>query len=103
MRDIFEGALGVALLLLIFGVAILQMALGFLGLDYLLGQWAGWVALALALLFRIYFPLTVGAYFGVVEVLHYPWWAGVLAALPGLLLIIPGLLAAAIGSVTSRR
>ncbi|NPD16454.1 helix-turn-helix domain-containing protein [Xinfangfangia sp. D13-10-4-6] len=49
--------------------------------------------LALALFLRLMLPMSIGSYFGAVEVMGWPWWAGILAVLPGLLFIIPGLIA----------
>ncbi|MBL4768045.1 MAG: hypothetical protein JKY94_10075 [Rhodobacteraceae bacterium] len=66
-----------------------QFYLGFIGLDYLMGPWTAWAGIVTAVLFRTTFPLMFGTYFGIVNVIGWPWWAGVLFAIPGLLLAIP--------------
>lgn len=92
----------IVLILVFLAVGIGQMVLGFMGLDYLLGMWAGFVGLGLALILRFTLPISIGSYFGAVEVLGWPWWAGVLVVLPGLLFIIPGLLAGAIADLRGK-
>lgn len=77
-------------------VGLAQLALGFMGLDYLLGLWAAFAALAAAFLFKFMLPLTIGSYFGAVEIMGLPWWAGILVAAPGLLFLVPSLLNAMI-------
>ena len=82
--------LPVVLLAVAFG--ILQIWLGFVGLGYLAGDWGTWVSwgsIALLVFTRIMLPLTIGTYFGVVEVYGYPWWAGVLVAAPGIVFMVP--------------
>ena len=76
-----------------FGVIILaglaQLALGFMGLEYLLGLWAAVVGLALAIMFRFMLPMTIGSYFGAVYAVGLPWWCGILIAAPGILFLLP--------------
>jgi len=63
-----------------------------MGIDYLLGMWAAIAALVLVFTFRFMLPITIGSYFGAVEVLGWPWWGGVLFAAPGLVFILPAVL-----------
>jgi hypothetical protein len=76
--------------------------LGGVGLTDVLGWWAAPIAIFVALYLRITLPITVGVYFAMVNVFEYPWWVGVLVAAPGLLLMIPGIIAEVIGAVTRR-
>lgn len=87
------GAGAIALQLALAALGIAQIYLGWLGLDYLVDWWAPWVGLALALLAGFMLPFTIGTYFGATEVLGWPWWAGVLIALPGLIFMVPALIA----------
>lgn len=74
-------------------IGIVQLVLGVMGLQHEFGGWGVIVGLAAAFGLRFMLPLTVGTYFGAVEVLGWPWYGGVLIAAPGLLLIIPSFLA----------
>jgi hypothetical protein len=74
-------------------IGIAQIVLGVMGLQHQFGGWVAFFAVLAAVGFRFMLPLTVGTYFGAVEVLGWPWWGGVLIAAPGLLLIIPSVIA----------
>lgn len=96
-------ALPVMLLMVAFG--ILQIWLGFVGLDYIAGEWGGWLAwgsIALLVIFRIMLPLTIGTYFGVVEVYDYEWWVGVLVAAPGIVYMIPAFVIALVETIKEK-
>jgi hypothetical protein len=82
--------LGLAGFLLLIVIGLVQLVLGFLGLEYLVGFWAAAVGLGLVFFLRIMLPMTVGSYFGAVDVLGWPWWAGVLIVTPGFLFVVPG-------------
>ena len=73
--------------------------LGGAGIEHHLG-W-GWAlgAILLAFLAHITFPITIGVYFAVVDVIGWPWWAGLLIAAPGIVLIVPATVAFALGAV----
>ncbi len=77
------GILGV-LLLLAYGLA--QLYAGYLGIEYYWG--VGWAVglLILMLIMRISLPITVGSYFGAVDVWGWDWYWGLLFAVPGLVL-----------------
>ena len=94
------GGLAAMLLMVTLGVA--HIWIGVLGIDHHLGGWAAGGAVAVGLLFRIMLPLTIGTYFGVVDVIGWPWWAGVLAAAPGIVFIIPGIIAWFVAEITNR-
>ncbi|KIC44433.1 hypothetical protein RA28_16050 [Ruegeria sp. ANG-S4] len=84
-------------------VGIFQAIVGGLGLDYLIGAWAMWLALFALAFFRFSLPLVVGAYFGATEVLEWPWYVGLLCTLPGLIFRIPGLVIETIQTVVLRK
>ena len=71
LTDFLLGSFGIiwGIALMVFG--IVQIWLGFLGIDYHLGNIFAFGALGLAFLLRIMFPLTIGTYFGVVDVLGW--------------------------------
>lgn len=92
------GGVGVIFFLLV-GVA--QLIIGYLGIEYHLGE--GWaVGLVIAsLFFRITFPLTIGTFFGALDVLGWSWFGALLITLPGLLLMIPGAIGMGIMGLSS--
>jgi hypothetical protein len=77
--------------IIIAGIA--QLYLGYVGIEDWLGS--GWAiaAFALAIFARIMLPLTVGTYLAVTNVYGYDWWVGLIVAAPGLLLILPSMVA----------
>ena len=92
------GGIGLILMLVI-GLA--QMVIGYIGIEYLFG--AGWAigAVVLALMFRFSLPLTVGTFFGAMDVFGFSFIVALLITLPGLLLMIPGAIAAGIAGLAS--
>jgi len=93
------GGVGVIFFLIV-GVA--QMIIGYLGIEYHLGN--GWaIGLVVAsLFFRITFPLTIGTFFGALDVLGWSWVGALLITLPGLVLMVPGALGIAIAGLASK-
>lgn len=73
------------------GLGFVQLCFGFMGLEYLLGLWAAFLGLALVFWLRVFLPMTIGTWFGAVEVMGWPWWAGVLIVAPGLLFMVPAM------------
>lgn len=92
------GGFGVILLL---GIGLAQMVIGYIGIEYHFG--AGWAigAVVLALMFRFSFPLTIGTFFGAMDVFGFSFIVALLITLPGLLLMIPGAIAAGIAGLAS--
>lgn len=88
-----------AIFFLIVGVA--QMVIGYWGIEYHLGN--GWaIGLVIAsLFFRITFPLTIGTFFGALDVLGWSWIGALLITLPGLVLMVPGAVGMAIAGLAS--
>lgn len=94
--------LGILMIPAVLGSGLLQLALGYMGLEYLIGTWAAVLGLIVALGFRVFLPMSIGSFFGAVHVPGRPWWAGVLVVLPGLVLLIPGIIATAIEMIRGR-
>ena len=92
------GGVGVIFLLV---VGLAQMVIGYLGIEYHLG--GGWAigAVVLAIMFRFSFPLTIGTFFGAIDVLNLSWIVALIITLPGLLLMVPGAIAAGIAGLSS--
>jgi hypothetical protein len=85
---------------IVFGIA--QLVAGFQGISYELGAVWAYIGLAAALIFRFMLPITVGSFFGAMNVWGWPWYFALLFAAPGLAflaLIIPGALKSAIGVI----
>ena len=92
------GGFGVILML---GIGLAQIVIGYIGIEYHFGS--GWAigAVVLALMFRFSFPLTVGTFFGAMDVFGFSFIVALLITLPGLLLMIPGAIAAGIAGLAS--
>lgn len=76
---------------LVFGIA--QLIAGFAGIEHGLGSFWAWAALIAALVIRFTLPITIGAFFGALNVWHWHWAAAAVFAAPGLLLVVPGAIA----------
>ena len=94
------GALGGILFLL---VGIVQIFVGYIGIEHHLGGGFAIGALVLGFVFRIMFPLTIGTFFGALDVWGWPWYGALALAAPGLLFIVPALVTAAISSLVGKR
>ena len=92
------GGIGVIFFL---GFAIVQGAIGYLGIEYHFGS--GWAigVLVLAFLFRFTLPLTIGTFFGALDVFGWPWYGALLITLPGLLFMVPGAIGIALAGLLS--
>jgi hypothetical protein len=78
------------ILCIIYGSA--QFIAAYAGIDFLIGS--GWAitAIVASSLFRFTLPITIGAFFGAMDVWHWHWFFAALFAAPGLVLIVPGVL-----------
>ena len=81
---------------------LVQICLGFLGIEYLSHTIFAFLAVFLLFFARIVLPLTIGTYFGAVEVMGWEWYVGVLLAAPGLFFILPSMLMATIEPFLTR-
>ena len=91
---ICQPLLRFCLILFILGIGLAYLSLGSLGVDYHFGAfWAFvWVFGAgnIAYFLRISWPLSIGAYFGAVDVLGWSWYAGLaFAATSGFFFMLP--------------
>ena len=83
-----KSATSIAVLLVMLIVGAVQLRLGYVGIERHLGTLAAVLA-ALAFFVGVFLPITVGSYFGAVDVMKWPVWVGLLIATPGLLFITP--------------
>jgi hypothetical protein len=98
-----QALIGFPLFIMFLAVGAVQIYLGFIGIEYHLGGWAAWVAIGLMFVGRLMLPLTIGCYFGAVNVWGWEWWQGLLIAAPGLLFIVPALVMTALEPILQRR
>jgi len=97
-----EGLAAVFLLLsLVIGVA--QLIIGFMGIEFYIGTIGAVIVVALCFMFRFSLPLTIGTFFGALEVLNWPWYYALLITAPGLLLMIPAFIGVASSSFGNRQ
>jgi hypothetical protein len=82
----------------VFGFGLLQLGVGFHGLEVQFGTVWAYVGAGLAFL-RITPPIMLGAYFGAIEIWDIHPVLAVLFALPGLLLMVPGIVGAAFSAL----
>ena len=73
--------------------SVAQIIAGFTGIADGIGSIWAWIAIFAALALRITLPITIGAFFGAMNIWGWHWTLAALFAAPGLLLIIPGILA----------
>jgi len=76
-----------------FGIS--QIYAGFIGIEYLYGSfWAG-VAVFIAVTIRFTIPMTIGAFVCALKVWGWHWFFAAIFTAPGLLFIMPGMIASA--------
>jgi len=88
---------------LFLAVGIAQLVFGFAGIEHHFGNIAAFFGLVAAFGFRFLLPMTIGSYFGAVDVFGWPWWGGLLIALPGLIFLVPAILASIIDRFKPQR
>jgi hypothetical protein len=94
------GVLG-GIIFLIVGIA--QIWAGYIGIEYHWGAiWAAG-AIGVAFVFRLMLPLTIGSFFGAMDVWGWPWYGAAAFAAPGLLFILPAMVTAAATSLFNRK
>ena len=97
------AALGVFGFILFIAVGITQAAIGYMGIEHYFGTVAAVIALIAAFFLRLMLPLTIGTFFGALEVLGWPWYLALAITAPGLLFAAPAMVAVALESVSSKK
>ncbi len=101
MKEAATFSLGCVMGLCFLVLVISQFVAGFQGIQHHCGT--GWaIAAVVAVFFRFTLPLTVGAFFGAMNVSGWHWLAALCFAVPGLALVIPGVIAALVASLATR-
>ncbi len=94
-----QALLGIGGFILFMAYGIAQIVAGYVGIDFHFGALWATVAIIASFMFRFTLPITVGAFFGAMNVWHWHWTLAALFAAPGLAFLIPGLLLAIVESV----
>tara|TARA_Y100000389_G_C17147273_1_gene357870 strand:- start:328 stop:636 length:309 start_codon:yes stop_codon:yes gene_type:complete len=101
--DKFLASLGVVGIIsfLLFGLA--QLFVGTMGIDHHFGGFWATVSFILAIVFRFTLPVTIGSYFGALNVLGWDWYFALAFAAPGLLFILPATVGVLLSSLAKSR
>lgn len=96
-----QTLLGLAILLLIFGVFFFFVGTAYDGLEDSFGR--GWAIAGIVCLFvfRIGLPIVIGVYLAATNLWGWEWYWAVLLAMPGLILAVPALVVIFLGFVGS--
>ncbi len=91
--EMLQGPLVGLWIFLILGLGVVQIIAGYLGIQD--GMGTGWAVAAIIIffMFRFTLPITVGSFFGVMNVWEWHPIIAFLIAAPGLLFMVPGLFA----------
>lgn len=73
-------------------LGLAQLVAGYAGIAEHLGTVWAICALVASLLFRFTLPITIGAFFGAMDVWGLHWSLAALFAVPGLIFLIPGII-----------
>lgn len=84
---------------LIYGAV--QILAAFAGIEHHWGPVWGVVTIALSLFLRFPLPITIGAFFGAKDVWDWHWAFAAIFAAPGLVFIVPGVIAGVLASISS--
>ncbi len=93
---------GVGLFVIFLAVGAIQIYGGFVGIEYHLGTGWAWGAIAVAFVLRLMLPLTIGTFFGALDVWGWPWYGALLIAAPGLLFVLPAMVTATFEGLRNR-
>ncbi len=100
-----EGCLGCLTILLVLGYAFSQLCAGYLGIEHHFGK--GWaIAGVILALMRLSIPISIGSFFGAMNVWGWHWSLALAFAAPGLaffvLMFIPSFFAALLSPFTKK-
>lgn len=93
MKDFFSTSLGFVFAALFLGFGLLQIGAGWAGIEHIWGWGWGLAACVAGLMFRFTLPIVVGCYLCAHDIWGWHWFPSVLFAAPGLLFMIPNLVA----------
>lgn len=78
------------ILMTVFGLA--QLFVGYIGIEEHLGTFWAWSALAAVFFLRFTLPITIGTFFGAMDVLGWHWALALIFTAPGLIFVVPGMI-----------
>jgi hypothetical protein len=93
------AAFGILGFVVFIAVAIIQTAVGYIGIEHHFGTFVAFVVIILAFIFRFMLPLTIGTFLGAMNVWGWPWYGALALAAPGLLFIVPALITSVLSTV----
>jgi hypothetical protein len=97
-----DSALLVIMLVVSLVFAIAQVIAGYEGIAFHLGTIWAILAVAVAFFLRFTLPLTIGAFFGAMDVWGWHWAAALVFAVPGIIFAVPGVIVSMIEGAKSR-
>lgn len=80
---------------------VFQFIVGYMGIEHHLGTIVAMIAVMASLFFRIGWPMTIGTFFGAMDVLGLHWFWALCVTLPGVLFIIPSVAALFLAPILS--
>ncbi len=88
---------GILFIFLFFILAIFHLVIGFIGINYLIENMGfkdfsillSIFTTIICLYFRVFLPLTIGTFFGIIYVFEWHWIFAILLTLPGIIFLIP--------------
>lgn len=93
MKDFLDTTGGCLLMLAFWGFGLFQLGAGWAGIESQWGWGWGLVAVTLALVARVTLPIVVGCYLCAHDLWGWNWFFSALFAAPGLIFMIPALVA----------
>jgi len=93
--------IGILALVAFFIFATAQMAAGYAGIEHGMGPLWALTAIFAAVFFRFTLPITVGAFFGAMNVWGWHWAYALVFTAPGLVFVLPGVLSAIFSLTTT--
>ena len=110
MKNAIGGILGVvgglgllALVTAFFAFGLFQMFVGYKGIALGLGSGWAWGAVFAAVVLRFTLPITIGAFYGAMHLWGWHWYWAALFAAPGLLYMVPGMVALLVSFLGDKR
>ncbi len=102
MGHFISAGLGVLGIMLLLAVGITQAAIGYMGIEHYFGAIVAFIVVGAAFFFRLMLPLTIGTFFGAMEVLGWSWYFALLVTAPGLLFALPAMVAVALEGISPK-
>lgn len=81
--------IGIFIIIILFLLMIFHLIVGFLGIQDLLGTFVAILTTILCIFLKFPLPLSIGFFFGIINVLEWHWIIAVFLTLPGLIFLTP--------------